>query len=441
MAAKTRFHTARQLIALATAVSLMLPSVEIVLVAQSSTAKPPATTQSTAKPPAPSTAKPPATPSTAKPPATQASTAKPAPAPSDAIVDGGWPRAYLTAAGGQLLIYQPQVSTWERQKDMLAYAAVSYLMKGATRPELGTVTLEADTDVALDERLVKFTNIRVTESSFPKLSREQVRDITDTIVGGIPDAERVIALDRVLAMVDKSQIRPSNVEGVKSDPPTIFYSTSPAVLVNIDGDAIWSPIPSNDLKYAVNTNWDLFEHEPTKTYFLRHEKVWLKASTLKGPWTAAGTLPGSFSKLPADENWKDVKSALPGTKTSSVPAVFVSTTPAEMILVQGAPIYTTVTGASPLMWLQNTESDVFRFGSTGDVYYLVAGRWFSASSLLGPWTFATAEVARRLQADPARAPAFACAGVGAGYAGGRGRHSARAGTADRPREQEADSGP
>ena len=390
MAAKTRFHTARQLIALATAVSLMLPSVGIVLVAQSSTAKPPATTQSTAKPPAPSTAKPPATPATAKPPATQASTAKPpTPAPSDAVVDGGWPRAYLTAAGGQLVIYQPQVSTWERQKDMLAYSAVSYLMKGATRPELGTVTLEADTNVALDERLVKFTNIRVTESSFPKLSREQVRDITDTIVGGIPDAERVIALDRVLAMVDKSQIRPSNVEGVKSDPPTIFYSTSPAVLVNIDGDAIWSPIPSNDLKYAVNTNWDLFEHEPTKTYFLRYERVWLKASTLKGPWTAAGTLPGSFSKLPADENWKDVKSALPGTKTSSVPAVFVSTTPAEMILVQGAPIYTTVPGASPLMWLQNTESDVFRFGSTGDVYYLVAGRWFSASSLLGPWTFAT----------------------------------------------------
>ena len=164
MAAKTRSHTARQLIALATAFSLMLPSVETVLVAQSSTAKPQATTQSTAKPPAPSTAKPTATPATAKPPATQASTAKPpAPAPSDAVVDGGWPRAYLTAGGGQLLIYQPQVATWERQKDMLAYAAVSYLTKGATRPELGTVTLEANTDVALDERLVKFTNIRVTE--------------------------------------------------------------------------------------------------------------------------------------------------------------------------------------------------------------------------------------------------------------------------------------
>jgi len=384
MAAKTRFQTARQLTALVTTASLMLPSVHVVLVAQSSTAKPPATQ---------STSKPPATPSTAKPPATQSSTAKPptaaTPVVSDAIVDGGWPRALLTATGGQLLIYQPQISTWERQKEMLAYAAVSYQMKGATRPELGTVTFEANTDVSLEERLVRFTNIRVTESNFPKLTREQVRDITDTIVVGIPDPDRVIALDRVMASLDHSQLRPMNVEGVKSDPPPIFYSTSPAVLVNIDGDPIWSPIPSNDLKYAVNTNWDLFEHESTKTYFLRNEKVWLKASTLKGPWTAAGTLPGSFSKLPADENWKEVKSALPGSKVSSVPAVFVSTTPAEMILVQGSPIYTTVPGASPLMWLQNTESDVFRFGSTGAVYYLVAGRWFSASSLLGPWTFAT----------------------------------------------------
>ena len=68
----------------------------------------------------------------------------------------------------------------------------------------------------------------------------------------------------------------------------------------------------------------------------------------------------------------------------------MSTTPAEMILVQGAPIYTTVPGASPLHVAAATRSaDVFRFGSTGDVYYLVAGRWFSAPSLHGPWTFAT----------------------------------------------------
>ena len=42
-----------------------------------------------------------------------------------------------------------------------------------------------------------------------------------------------------------------------------------------------------------------------------------------------------------------------------------------------------------LLWVSNTESDVFRMGKTGPVYYLVAGRWFSAPDFAGPWTFAT----------------------------------------------------
>ena len=94
---------------------------------------------------------------------------------------------------------------------------------------------------------------------------------------------------------------------MKADPPTIYFSKTPAVIVNLDGEAIWSPIQNNDLKFAVNTNWDLFQHEPGKAYYLRNNNTWLKAADLKGPWTAAGTLPPSFSKLPADDNWKDVR--------------------------------------------------------------------------------------------------------------------------------------
>jgi hypothetical protein len=41
------------------------------------------------------------------------------------------------------------------------------------------------------------------------------------------------------------------------------------------------------------------------------------------------------------------------------------------------------------MWVSNTENDVFRVGKTGLIYYVVAGRWFSASDFVGPWTFAS----------------------------------------------------
>ena len=153
---------------------------------------------------------------------------------------------------------------------MVAYAAVSYSAKGAAKPALGTVEIEADTSVAVDERLVNFSNVKLTETHFSDLPNDQLREVVATISDVVQSA-MVIALDRVLARLDKSQLIPKNVNGVKADPPVIFYSTSAAVLVNLDGDPIWSPIKDNDLRFAVNTNWDLFDHAPTKTFYLRNE--------------------------------------------------------------------------------------------------------------------------------------------------------------------------
>jgi hypothetical protein len=271
---------------------------------------------------------------------------------------------------------------------MVAFSAVSMRLKGGDKPAVGTVKIEADTSVSVAERLVSFQKMKIVETNFQTLEKEQVREIVNEIDKIIPDDERILALDRVLANVDKSQVIPKNVEGVKADPPTIFFSKSPAVIVNLDGEPIWSPIKDNDLKYAVNTNWDLFQYAPTNTLYLRNNDTWLKATDVKGPWSAAGKLPDSFKKLPAEENWKDVKANLPGKSVNTVPHVFVSSQPAELILLTGEPDYLLVDGTG-LLWVSNTESDVFRMGKTGPVYYLVAGRWFSAPDFTGPWAFAT----------------------------------------------------
>jgi hypothetical protein len=315
--------------------------------------------------------------------------AKAAPVSAPGPVDGGWPRAYVTPADAQVVIYEPQIASWDGRERMVAYAAVSYQAQGAASPSLGTVKIEAGTAVSLDSRLVRFSPLKITETNFGTLGRDQVRELAAEIDRSIPDEERMIALDRVLAGIDKSQIVPHNIDGVKADPPAIFYSTQPALLVNFDGEPIWSPIPENDLKFAVNTNWDVFLHEPSKTYYLRNDRAWLKASDVRGAWSAAGPLPASFSKLPADENWTDVKASLPGAAAGQKPVpVFVSTTPAELILLRGEPVYSAVSRTS-LLWVSNTDSDVFRLGRSGPLYYLVAGRWFSAPAFAGPWTFAT----------------------------------------------------
>jgi len=305
-------------------------------------------------------------------------------------VDGGWPRDDVTPGGGAIRIFQPQIASWDGQRKMVLYAAVSYSAPGASKPALGTVKIEADSTVALPDRLVDFTQVKLTEANFPGLPSDQLRELVTRIAESVPQGALLIGLDRVLARLDKSQLVPRNVSGVKADPPVIFSSTSRSILVNLDGDPIWSPIKDNDLKFAVNTNWDLFEHQPTSTRFLRYNQSWLKASEIKGPWTPAGKLPDGFGKLPSDENWKDVKAALPGRTLppAEAPKVFVSTTPAELILLDGPPKYVAVPGTK-LLWVSNTESDVFRLGPKGAVYYLISGRWFTASGLNGPWTFAT----------------------------------------------------
>jgi hypothetical protein len=71
-----------------------------------------------------------------------------------------------------------------------------------------------------------------------------------------------------------------------------------------------------------------------------------------------------------------------------VPKVYVSTVAAELIRLRGAPVYTPVHGTR-LLWVSNTDSDVFRLGANGPIYYLIAGRWFTATAFNGPWTFAT----------------------------------------------------
>ncbi|RPI51582.1 MAG: hypothetical protein EHM55_18580 [Acidobacteria bacterium] len=314
-----------------------------------------------------------------------------APSTPPVPTDGDWPRRYVTASGAQLIVYQPQVASWENQRHAVLWAAVSYTPKGTQTPALGSLKVESDTSVALEERLVSFSDFTIAESKFPTLERDAVRTVIDEIRAAVPLNQRVISLDRVLANIDKSQIVPKNVEGVKADPPTIFFSKTAAILVNIDGSPIWSTIPGNDLKSAVNTNWDLFSHVPTATYYLRVDDVWLKAAAVEGPWSPAGHLPDSFARLPADDNWKDVKASLPGKTVSAsmAPRVFLSTTSAELILLKGEPTYVPVPGAQQLLWIDNTESDVFRMGKTGPVYFLVAGRWFAASDFAGPWAFAT----------------------------------------------------
>ena len=169
--------------------------------------------------------------------------------------------------------------------------------------------------------------MKIIEANSRRCRRSRSARSPTQIDKAIPDDERVIALDRVLANLDKSTIVVKNVEGVKADPPPIFFSKTPAVIVNLDGEPIWSPIKDNDLKFAVNTNWDLFQHGPTKTFYLRNDDAWLKATDVKGPWTPAGNAARQLQEAAGRRQLEGRQGGPAGQDRSpatAVPKVFVS---------------------------------------------------------------------------------------------------------------------
>jgi hypothetical protein len=297
-----------------------------------------------------------------------------------------WPREYSNEAGAKLVMYQPQVTEWEKTKRLEARVAIAGTPPGAERPELGTFEIEAATEVDLDTRLVRITGVKIIKHRFPTLDEAQSQKLLAKLDELLPKEELIVALDRVLASLERAETQLQAVE-TKTTPPTIFVSQKKAVLLMLDGKPIWAPIQDSDLEFAVNTNWDLFKLE--SAFYLRNGDAWLKASKPEGPWMPAGKLPKAFKKLPKDdENWKEVRESLPGKKITGgdVPKVYYSEKPAELIVTSGKPSLEEVEGTE-LLWVTNTESSLFLHGKESRFYYLVSGRWFRADDLEGPWQF------------------------------------------------------
>lgn len=318
-----------------------------------------------------------------------------------------FPRTYKLLSGGHVTLYEPQVTSWSGQTHLVAWSAVAYEAKPGEKPTIGSIRIEAVTEVSLDGRMVHFKDFTIPEVHFSALSPDDSRMITNALQAQLPVTGRVLSLDKVLTAVDKSQLTSNakDTPGIKADPPTVFYSSTPAIIIGFDGAPVWSPIKDIDLKFAVNTNWDIFQQPATNTFFLRCDASWFKSNNVSTGWVPAGILPESFSKLPANDNWKETIANIPGKNITSdkMPKIFVSTAPAELIVSDGPPKYSPV-GTTPLLWMSNTESDIFRNGAKGDFYYLVAGRWFSGPSLNGPWKFATPDLPADFENIPLEHP-------------------------------------
>ena len=198
---------------------------------------------------------------------------------------------------------------------------------------------------------------------------------------------------------------------VKNDPPHVFFSTRPSILVLIDGNPVLRLVENTRVARVINTRVLMLRDESAGKFYLRLMDGWLESQSVSGPWAIAGQTSGDLQKaLDLAVAGKQVD-LLDGSKTgtkslaeailkNAVPTIFVSTQPAELLQTQGDPQAAPIEGTE-LIYVINTENDIFVHTPSQDHYILLSGRWFKAQSMMGPWQYVAGE---KLPADFAKIP-------------------------------------
>jgi hypothetical protein len=324
--------------------------------------------------------------------------ARPTPAPAQyRSSEMLWPRT-VKSDSATITIYEPQVDSWDGH-ELVARNAVGIQRSGQPEPTYGVVTLHALTLVDKNSRNVSLENIRLQGGDFPS-ARESSQDYMKLLRDNFPKALDGLSLDRLqISLV----VPPEQLKGsaqLNNTPPKIIFSTTPAILVYVDGPPAYRAVSGTDLQRVINTRVLLLK-DKNGQHYLHVSDGFLTSPSLEGPWTVAAKPPqgageaerqAAVSQTPVDllnQQAEGSTNSSPSLSKNSPPEIYVATQPTELIVFDGDPNFVPINGTH-LLYVANTTGNVFRFLTDQQSYVLISGRWFRAPSLDGPWQYVPA---------------------------------------------------
>ncbi len=351
--------------------------------------------------------------------AAQAGAAQPAspPAAASRLPADPWPRK-VDLSNASVLVYQPQINSWDGNR-LDFRAAVAIQPVGAKQESFGVLFATARTQVDKVARTVVFENLVVTKSDFPLLPQRGAAYAAE-LAKRVASDVRTISLDRMEAALAAAGVKSPPV-AVDNTPPQIIVSNQPAILVPIDGAPVLKK-PAGQFRFerVINTRALILKSGFIDQYYLHLYDGWMTATSLTGPWSVAD--PGPFVRsdidaIAADLSGKGVVDLLDGgpkanprpslANAAAAPVIYTAQGPAELIVFNGQPDFVPLNNTQ-LLWASNTHSDVLIDTTTSQYYVLLAGRWFRAPALAGPWSYVANNA---LPADFARIPPTSLAGA------------------------------
>ena len=305
--------------------------------------------------------------------------------------ESDWPRT-LPLEQGTVTIYSLQVD--EMSDDIIHFrAALAYRETPGSEPVFGAGWFESRVEIDSASRIVHPTELKVTQTRFPDGTVDVQLELSTVLAQQSPAWNLDFSVDELEAALKQSEAESVAAQNLNTAPPRIIYRDHPALLISFDGEPVLREIENSPYEAVINTPYPLISDG--RNYYLNVARdVWYRADKATGPYRFEADPPADIAAMVnAAEVADDADAAVeaPGQPitAANAPEIVVSVEPAELIVTEGPAAFVPL--VDDLLVLQNSDDDVFMHVSSQEFYIVLAGRWYHASTLNGPWAYQPAD--------------------------------------------------
>jgi hypothetical protein len=302
----------------------------------------------------------------------------------------------VSIAGRKVLLSEPTLLSRDDATGDVKFRFAASLLDGAGRIYWGVIDASGKSHLDMTSRLVVVDGIQSGAFAMPTLGEKERDEVSKAVPEALPK-ELLLRLEILTAAPGAAPAPDAPGPKISVSGPEIIVRRTPAVLVQIDGEPVKDTLGDLPMEYVANTSADLFREPKSDVWYLLLDGVWIEAKSLAGPWKPAASVPILLSQLPVTHPRGHVRQFIPGTQEFAtrtggkkpappavLPEILVREKPAELVLLEGDPLFMMVPGVK-LLVVANSASDILYHPKTAQFFLLVAGRWFVADDVTGPW--------------------------------------------------------
>jgi hypothetical protein len=298
----------------------------------------------------------------------------------------GWPRT-LPVDQGLVTIYPLQVEGIK--DDVLHYrAALAWRPAANAEPVFGAGWFESKVVIDQTHDRVYPLDLTVVNTRFPEGTENLEPGLAAALAEQAPGWNLDFSLDELNSALKTAEAEARSMQELNTAPPKIVYRDHPALLVTLDGEPVLRQIENSAYTAVINTPYPLISDG--NHYFLNVAKdTWYRADRATGPYRFEASPPAAIAALVKPDD--AVESDVTPTETvtaANAPEIVVATEPTELIVTDGPAVFVPL--VDDLLVLQNSDDDVFMHVGSQQFYVVLAGRWYHADSMNGPWDYQAA---------------------------------------------------